>query len=352
MYTKKSVSVLGSCATRDNFNSKFNDNYKDFYDCILTQNQTSIISLMSEEIRLDEEDFGGLEEYTKWNVRTDLSKEFLLMLKEKAPDYLIIDFFADIHFGCIQLEGNKYITNNRWMLWKTEYYKRLKTSGELLTLNIQDNTDKYIELWKYSLDKLAKFLKEELPDCNVIIHKARNVRKILTDDCADFIDLSTSGKVKKENVELLNSLWDQLDNYAINAHSWNFIELSESMTFEDHPWGPFYVHYTMDYYHQFLYQLHGIVIQDIVNDSDNEFLRGIVRDWAKRNNENFGSEKNKVLIKFLEGKIVEERRNNRKYKLEIQKLKNENNLNHQLKRTLKRIPFVTKLYRVINKGIQ
>ncbi|WP_079506711.1 DUF6270 domain-containing protein [Mesobacillus jeotgali] len=350
MDTKKNVSVLGSCATRDNFNSKFNENYKEFYECILTQNQTSIISLMSEKIGFSEEDLGDLEEYTKWNVRTDFNKEFLLLLKEKAPDYLIMDFFADIHFGCIQLEGNKFITNNRWMVWKTEYYKRLKATEDILTLNIQDHTEKYIELWKCSLDKLANFLKEELPDCKVIIHKARNVRKILTEDCAEFIDLSTSGKVKKENVEVLNSLWDQLDNYAINAHNWNFIELPESTTFEGHPWGPFYVHYTMDYYHQFLNQLHGIVIQDIVNDSDNELLRDIVHDWAKRNNENLLLDKNITLT--LERLIFEEKRKNHKLKLEIEKLKKECNLNYQFKKTFKKVPFVTKFYRVINKGIK
>jgi hypothetical protein len=349
MDTRKSVAVLGSCATRDNFNSKFNENYKDFYDCILTQNQTSIISLMSEEMNINEEDLGTMDEYKKWNVKTDFNKEFLQLLNEKVPDYLIIDFFADIHFGCIKFEGDRYITNNRWMVWQTEYYKKLKDTGDILSLNIQDNTAEYIELWKSSLDKLAKFLNEVIPDCKVIIHKSRNVRKILANDCEEYKDLSTSGKVKKENVEKLNSLWDQLDSYAINTYKWDYIELPESITFENHPWGPFYVHYTMDYYHQFLSQLHAIVIEDIVNGMENEFLRKIVSDMRKRNKEYLQAETNKALIS-LEEKIVDEKKKNGKLKSEIEILKNENNLYYQLRKNFKKVPFVSKLYRVVNKG--
>jgi hypothetical protein len=356
MDAKINIAVLGSCATRDNFNSKFNDNYKDFYQCVLTQNQTSIISLMSKEMSFIEEDIGELDDYTKWNVRTDFTKDFLSILKEKTPDYLIIDFFADIHFGCIRIDNNKYITNNRWMLWKTPYFKRLKETENFRTLNIQDNTDQYIELWKGSIDKLANFIAEEVPGCKVIIHKARNVRNMLTNDCGKIVDLSTSGKVKKENVERLNALWEQLDDYAVTTYNWGFIEMPESSTFEGHPWGPFYVHYTMDYYQQFLNQLHGIVIQNIVNQTDNKLLRDIVNDWAKKHSRitlgNLEQYRQLAQEKLsLENQLMEEKRKNDRYKSEIEKLKSQANIKGVLKRSVRRIPILTKIYRVINKAL-
>lgn len=42
------VAILGSCISRDNFNSLFNPQYKSYFECILFQHQTSMISLMSE----------------------------------------------------------------------------------------------------------------------------------------------------------------------------------------------------------------------------------------------------------------------------------------------------------------
>jgi hypothetical protein len=356
MDNKINIAVLGSCATRDNFNSKFNENYKDFYDCVLTQNQTSIISLTSSEFSFTEDDIGEMDEYTKWNVRTDFTKEFISLLKEKTPDYLIIDFFADIHFGCIQVDKNKYITNNRWMVWKTPFYKKMKESENIRTLNIQGNTEEYLGLWKASMEKLAKFLSEEVPSCKVIIHKARNVRNMLINDCTNIVELSTSGRVKKEDVDLLNTLWDQLDDYAITTYNWGFIEMPESSTFEGHPWGPFYVHYTMDYYQQFLNQLHGIVIQNIVNQTDNQLLRDIVNDWAKKHSRitlgNLEQYRQLAQEKLsLENQLMEEKRKNDRYKSEIEKLKSQANIKGVLKSSVRRIPILTKIYRVINKAL-
>ncbi|PTI83707.1 hypothetical protein BU071_12540, partial [Mammaliicoccus vitulinus] len=46
------IATIGSCVTRDNFNTKFNPNYKGFLQVVDHQNQTAIPSLMSEQIEL------------------------------------------------------------------------------------------------------------------------------------------------------------------------------------------------------------------------------------------------------------------------------------------------------------
>ncbi|OCA84639.1 DUF6270 domain-containing protein [Bacillus sp. FJAT-27986] len=282
------VAVLGSCATRDNFNSKFNPNYKEFYECILTQNQTSLISLMSSPLIYTENDIGELNDYDRWNVETDFSKSFLADLIKLEPTYLIVDFFADIHFGVISLETDQYITDNRWKLWKTPYYKRLKEKGANERITIIDNTEEYLLKWKQSVDKLFAFLNERLPECHVIIHKARNV-SILNDN-GTLVDLATCGRVKKENVQLLNQCWDELDQYVIDHYPVSVIEINDKKyhTYNEHPWGPFYVHYTEDYYHNFLLKLHRIVFANHINDHTvNKILEDIFKhhDDLKEKNE-------------------------------------------------------------------
>lgn len=44
------IATIGSCVTRDNFNSNINPYYKKFFNVVAHQNQTSIPSLMSEKV--------------------------------------------------------------------------------------------------------------------------------------------------------------------------------------------------------------------------------------------------------------------------------------------------------------
>ncbi|WP_053597742.1 DUF6270 domain-containing protein [Bacillus sp. FJAT-18017] len=260
------VAVMGSCVTRDNFNSKFNPYYKDIYDCVLTQNQTSLISLMSKPTMFKEEYVEGMGKYEAWNVRSDLNKEFLEQMKELQPDYCILDFFGDIHFGVLELEDGRYITNNRWMLWKTSYYKDLKETDKMIELKIEKDTERYLKLWKEHADRFFAFMKSEVPNCGIIVHKARNAETYIT-DCVRK-PLSTSGKVMNMDVKRMNELWDELDDYIVEKYGVHTIDLRhrDLASFTEHPWGPFYVHYTMDYYPEFLDRLNKIVLFDRVGE--------------------------------------------------------------------------------------
>ncbi|MBM7797190.1 CDP-glycerol glycerophosphotransferase (TagB/SpsB family) [Microlunatus panaciterrae] len=254
------IAVLGSCITRDSFNSRFNPRYKDFYVCPLIQNQTSIISLMSEPMTLGDDQYGGMTAYDQWNVRTDLNKEFLAKVVDLAPDYLILDFFADIHFGCLQLPDGRYITNNRWKLWQTGFHRELKATDQLAELKLQSDPEAYLELWKASFDRLVGYLRENLPQTAVIVHRGRNTGSLQLPGQSETVDLQQHRKISKLNVPLANALWATLDDYAVNSTGFDVIDLTrrEYPTFDGHPWGPFYVHYTLDYYSDFLTALHKI----------------------------------------------------------------------------------------------
>ncbi len=312
------VATLGSCLTRDNFNSLFNPNYKEFYNCILHQHQTSIISLMSSPIPFNEAKIDNQTNSSDvWHLKTEFTKEFLTLIKQMAPSYLIIDFFADVYFGVIKINTNQFLTNNWWKLTKTSYYKELDSKQEL---KIALNRDEYFELWKLSIDKFFNFLKKELPTCQVILTQARFVDWYIEKETQAIKQLSKNGKHYPINIDYLNSLWDQLDRYVIQKYDVKCINLIDEkyISHEEHPWGDFYVHYTENYYHNFLKNLHEIVLHEQIikiqelsqlNDilqTDNTLLKNTlctVQDENKSLETTVSTIQNQTITSFISNKL-------------------------------------------------
>lgn len=111
------------------------------------QNQSSIISMASNKranpvVATDE-----FSEYDEWCVRSDFTKEFFDHLERLQPDTIIVDLFGDAHFGVLEIEPGQYVSNNRWKLWRTAYYKDM-LKGKVDELSIDKNREAYMEVWK------------------------------------------------------------------------------------------------------------------------------------------------------------------------------------------------------------
>ena len=245
---------MGSCVTRDNFNSRFNPGYKAMYETVLMQNQSSVISLMSEGFSLTDDEIGPGTDYDRWNVVTDLDKSFLVGLGELQPDYLLLDFFGDVHFGVVEVGDGRWVTNNRWKLWPTPYYRALKESGPLRTLSLDRDTEAYLELWRDAFDRFAAHVRRVAPDTVVVVHHGQNASTLLRAGDRKPVPLQENSKLAKIDVARYNRLWKQLDEYASAATGFASIDLTsrDYPTVADHPWGAYYVHYTMEYYADFL----------------------------------------------------------------------------------------------------
>jgi hypothetical protein len=255
------VAILGSCISRDVFNTRFNPGYKEIWNCALMQNQSSLISIMSPAFPIPEEQLGDeMTDYAKLQVRNDTSRVFLEKLVELRPDYLIVDFFGDIHFGVLEVAEGQYVTNNRWMLHKTRWYADRKASGDLRPLRIEDDTEAYLALWKDALEKLAGFLREHLPETRVIVHRGRNAERWLAEGGGRPKAMRNRKKLFKIDIDRANELWRKLDDVATAIDGWESIDLTdrEYLSFVGHPWGVFYVHYTLDYYEEFLASLNAL----------------------------------------------------------------------------------------------
>lgn len=283
MNAPRTVAVCGSCTSRDNFSSRFNPDHKRWFDLTAEVFQTSIISLMSPELSEAElpqpvvgPSTGATTKDRDYQIRItreDASRVFLAKLAAAKPDYLVLDFFADVHFGALRLPDGRYLTDNRWMLWPTDYYARLSERGDLTRLRIFKDPDGYFALWTEALDRFAAYVAEHCPDTEVIVHRGLNVDDVLLPGNPRPVRVQESRRARALNVPRANQLWARLDDYAIGTHGWTAIDLrAEGYTsYAEHPWKPFYVHYTPDYCHRFLAELLTI---DLARDLEPE-------DWAQ-----------------------------------------------------------------------
>lgn len=272
MTAPRTVAVCGSCTSRDNFSSRFNPDYGRWFRVSAEVFQTSIISLMSPALEPGTP-AGDEETYQERITREDVSRSFLTRLAEAQPDYLVLDFFADIHFGAVRLADGRYLTNNRWMLWPTEYYARLKESEELTPLRIFADPDAYLEVWTEAMDRFAAFVAEHCPRTRVIVHRGLNVDEVVVPGTRRTVKVREFRKTAPLNVPRANRLWARLDDYAIDTFGWDSIDLRDEgyTSYAEHPWKAFYVHYTGDYNHRFLAEL---LTLDLERDLDAE-------DWAQ-----------------------------------------------------------------------
>jgi hypothetical protein len=281
------VAVFGSCVTRDNFNSRFNPGYKDYFQVSLSANQGSVIALMSPPIEEAFTPTREMSDYDRWNIGSDLRREFLPSMTELQPDYLILDFFGDVHFGVARLPDGRFLTDNRWKTQHTDFYAQHRAAGDLTILNHQADPDGYFTLWAEAMDRFAEHVARTCPSTRVIVHRGYNTGHVLVPGKPRPIPLRRHRKAAPLDVPATNHYWSRLDDYAIGTYGWDSIDLRdlEAPSYAEHPWGAFYVHYTPDYYHRFLAELHKISLRDRLDPqtwAEVELIEAASREPAER----------------------------------------------------------------------
>jgi hypothetical protein len=259
----RTVAIFGSCITRDNFNRDFNPDYRRWYQVSAAANQSSVIALMSPPVQPEVEDADGLEEYDAWNVRSDLARTFLDELAEAQPDHLVLDFFGDVHFGLLELPDGRFITDNAWKTQKTAQYRRLVAAGGTRRLRLLTDTEEYLGLWRDALDRFAAQVAATSPRTRVSVHRGFYASRAVVGPTGRPRNLHRHAKLNRLPVARVNELWAELDTYAVTTHGWSEIDLrAEAYTSTvEHRWGAFWVHYTPDYYHRFLAEMHALDLE-------------------------------------------------------------------------------------------
>jgi hypothetical protein len=264
------VAIAGSCPTRDNFNSRFNPDYKRWFSCDLATNQTSMIAQMSPPVEITWNPLKPMNDYDVWNINSDLSREFLPLLAELKPAYLVVDFFADVHFGVVRLPDGTFVTNNRWKIQKTDWFEEQHALGTLTPLSLQRDTEEYLALWREAIERFAAYVAEHCPDTTVVVHRGWNTNLVRVKDRPEPMRMRRYKPMRPFDVKRGNELWAVLDDYCIDTFGWESIDLRDEQftSYPEHPWGIFWVHYEPEYYHRFLAELHKIHLRHSSLDPD------------------------------------------------------------------------------------
>ncbi|PGD05772.1 DUF6270 domain-containing protein [Bacillus toyonensis] len=255
------VAILGTCFSRNAFNSSdyFNPQYKKLYKCIYTQFHSSVISLVSNPVDFNMEDWKaeGLKQSDINYIQSDFTKSFFENLKNYKPEYLIIDFYVDACREVIQLGDNQFITLN-YLIPGTKFYKNLQGCKVVSHLNNKE----YFSLWKSSLDKFADELLSIIPENKIILNRGRLTQKYRDVD-NKIKEYSEKGIIKRNN-----DLWDKMENYFLyKMPNVKIIDMQKTKYtgYYKHPFGNTYAHYESGYYKEFMNKLNEIVLEDKIN---------------------------------------------------------------------------------------
>ncbi|MFC8731644.1 DUF6270 domain-containing protein [Luteimicrobium sp. NPDC057192] len=244
------VAVFGSCVSRDVFNRRFSPNYKDLFDCVLLSNQSTVVAQTSPPIDASTVDLSGIKDWEQKQVAADLTRSFVPSLREAQPEYVIVDFFGDVHFGCALLDDG-VVTRNRWKIVHTPYYK------ETWRQDLPPDAPEYMDRWLDASHRFADTIREAVPDAKIVLHEARNATHYRTDE-GDLKPLHDVPKIRRMNERWarMNDHFRPLADHAVDVFT------DETVSFAGHPWGKFPVHYELDYHARFLSRLSAVALHD------------------------------------------------------------------------------------------
>ena len=258
------ISTLGSCASRNIFNSQLNENYKSYFHINHSIEVVTLISLMSNPIEYDDKLINSDNEYSNQNVLEDLDKSFLNFLKKGKIDYLIIDTYFDVLADVIIFGKNQFITNSHH-LESTDFNNLVVDKPKF---SLRSDYERYFELWKEACDKFFKFMEDNCNNIKIILNCNRSVSKYYDGD-----KLVESDNLK--SYLSLNKYRDILDSYILENYDVEVLEFDDNtLAFKNHIFGLGSTHYESKYYTDKTNQLNEIINR---NSSEDELYNDQIK---------------------------------------------------------------------------
>lgn len=244
MRSKPKIDIIGSCVSRDVFNSRFTDDYKDYVEIGETIYQTALPSLIEKKPISNITEVDKAKGIFIQTLNEEYSGNNLQRVVDSRPDFIIFDFFADVHMGITQKMG-RYVTRNHMAfqtLGDADTYFSDKDVHAPERMRFGDNEYRTIAI--KSLRALNDRLKTDLPKTESIINSARF--------SVTYIDENKEvrGFTNIERLQGKNRHWDSLDGIAVDELNAQLISHDSDLLVAspNHPWGLHPVHYTQTYY--------------------------------------------------------------------------------------------------------
>lgn len=254
------LGVVGVCVTRDVFNRKYVKDYFEYYECVKTIFQSSIISVMSKPAIIDRELLEHeMTDHHRSVLFEDVEKGGIEKLIKANPEYILIDTYADIRWGLLEVNGS-YLTLNASGIRKTKFFKENHYDRKI---DIKNNYDEYMNLFKDSFERFYNKLKEELVDTKILLTYSKYANSFINENSEiEMYDIEKFNYIDREN-----KLWMDLNNYILDNYDVIKIDLTEEEYFGicnhstgNHPW-----HFESRYHNDFFHELNKIVLRDLLD---------------------------------------------------------------------------------------
>ncbi|ENQ2251628.1 teichoic acid biosynthesis protein [Listeria monocytogenes] len=244
------IAVMGSCFSRNAFNSKpfFNPDYKRFFEVTFTQSHTSLFSVLSKPYTgINIDDYGNMTDNERRTLQADFDKGFFEKLENSNSDYLLLDLYADVLRGPIWLESGEilslsYISEQTGILNDLPIKRLLDHS----------NNDAFFQEWTSYADKFIEKLLTVMPAERIILNKGGFTTKYYDKNGA-----VQEYKIKMR-IERNNYFWDRLNNYFLSkVPTAQVIDFSKKPYIGDYyyPFGHSFSHYESGYYKDFMREM-------------------------------------------------------------------------------------------------
>lgn len=245
-HKKVSVAVVGSCVSRDIFNSSINPGWRNYADLIDSFYQMSIMSMMADPAPIPISTFDDLNEHDLMTTKKDFDKEFLSSISKLKPSIIVFDLFADARFDVINL-GDSIITENMWKIGSSDNFSALGEYPRISPLVDQEN---YFKIFEQACVKLKNWIELNIPNSTILLNSCRNARF--------WLGLTEFGEFDAESVDAQNNRWDKLERIFVSVLNPVVIELPRPLPLADpaHPWGLGPVHFESGYYHDLAAELY------------------------------------------------------------------------------------------------
>ncbi|WP_312098346.1 DUF6270 domain-containing protein [Niallia sp.] len=261
---KIKVSIIGSCVTREAFTTVNNPDYKETYEVGQTAFQTAITSFSSNPVPEGLIDISpDFTAYKKGVFTTDLYKTTRAELIEYQPDFLVVDFYADVRYGLAKI-GDSIITNNPNTFRRSNYFKNNIKSADLY--HVASRYTEFFKIFDRNFESLIEWMAVELPQTKLVVNCFRYSAHY-RENGVDKYFVKYRENTENDNVykRILreNDVFDKLYKHVVDKYGVLTIDNRDKVYYADgdHPYGVSPWHFGKPYFKDFMSTFHTIALK-------------------------------------------------------------------------------------------
>ncbi|MDT5304290.1 MAG: hypothetical protein QOG79_8017 [Mycobacterium sp.] len=255
--TPPRVAVLGSCVSRDCFNRLLVPDYRHYATVVDSAFQTAFPSLVRRgTMKVAPPALRALRPRHQRPLTEDFGGASFDRFLRIRPDVVVVDLYADVHFGCVEHAGRFVTRNHMAFASLAEADSFFNDHGLQPAGRLRPTPTPYDQTFVQALQQFAVCVRRDAPHTLIVLNQARR---------ASHYRLSagtTAAFDHPDHIEAHNAAWCRADalflDVVADAQTLNYppeIFLGSV----SHPWGLHPVHYTDGFYRAFWRQLNQLL---------------------------------------------------------------------------------------------